>query len=172
LRQLWEALESTWASIPVECFRHFVEFKPDKSRLFWGQKLNIRKSFLMFCTLSAYPEGTCKQTGFHKYSNVFPKGDATVLFSWHYGWWFIGKGEQMTHRLLLHGCSVFFSPQPSFLVLLQLRCSFVCELLTDLSKVNVVCKLFIHKPESLPQRPSVLLLKMCNSQLSSQQWQT
>uniref|UniRef100_A0A673XA20 calcium/calmodulin-dependent protein kinase n=1 Tax=Salmo trutta TaxID=8032 RepID=A0A673XA20_SALTR len=23
--QLWEALESTWASIPVECFRHFVE---------------------------------------------------------------------------------------------------------------------------------------------------
>jgi hypothetical protein len=26
LTQLWGALESTWASIPVECFRHLVEF--------------------------------------------------------------------------------------------------------------------------------------------------
>ena len=25
LTQLWEALESTWASIPIECFRHLVE---------------------------------------------------------------------------------------------------------------------------------------------------
>ena len=25
LTQLWEALESTWASIPVECFQHLVE---------------------------------------------------------------------------------------------------------------------------------------------------
>ena len=24
LTQLWEALESTWASIPVDCFRHLV----------------------------------------------------------------------------------------------------------------------------------------------------
>jgi len=25
LTQLWEALKSTWANIPVECFRHLVE---------------------------------------------------------------------------------------------------------------------------------------------------
>ena len=34
LTQLWEALESTWASIPVEHFRHFVEYLPDEVRLF------------------------------------------------------------------------------------------------------------------------------------------
>ena len=28
LTQLWEALESTWASIPVERFRHLVETIP------------------------------------------------------------------------------------------------------------------------------------------------
>ena len=28
--QLWEALESTWASIPVECFRHLVESMPQR----------------------------------------------------------------------------------------------------------------------------------------------
>ena len=28
LTQLQEALESTWASIPVECFRHLVESMP------------------------------------------------------------------------------------------------------------------------------------------------
>jgi hypothetical protein len=28
LTQLWEALESTWASIPVECFRPLVESMP------------------------------------------------------------------------------------------------------------------------------------------------
>jgi hypothetical protein len=28
LTQLWEALESTWASIPVECFQQLVEFMP------------------------------------------------------------------------------------------------------------------------------------------------
>ena len=28
LTQLWEALESIWASIPVECFRHLVESMP------------------------------------------------------------------------------------------------------------------------------------------------
>jgi hypothetical protein len=28
LTQLWEALESTWASLPVECFRHLVESLP------------------------------------------------------------------------------------------------------------------------------------------------
>ena len=32
LTQLGEALESTWASIPVEHFQHLVE-SPDKSRL-------------------------------------------------------------------------------------------------------------------------------------------
>jgi hypothetical protein len=28
LTQLWEALESTWASIPVEHFRHLVDYMP------------------------------------------------------------------------------------------------------------------------------------------------
>ena len=28
LTQLWEALESTWASIPVERFRHLVDYMP------------------------------------------------------------------------------------------------------------------------------------------------
>ena len=28
LTQLWEALESTWTSIPVESIRHLVEFMP------------------------------------------------------------------------------------------------------------------------------------------------
>jgi hypothetical protein len=28
LTQLWEALKSTWASIPVERFLHLVEFMP------------------------------------------------------------------------------------------------------------------------------------------------
>ena len=28
LTHLWEALESTWASIPVECFQHLVESMP------------------------------------------------------------------------------------------------------------------------------------------------
>ena len=35
--QLWEALESTWASIPVERFQHLVESMP-RLRLFWEQK--------------------------------------------------------------------------------------------------------------------------------------
>ena len=30
LTQLWEALESTWSSIPVECFRHHVESMPSR----------------------------------------------------------------------------------------------------------------------------------------------
>ena len=30
LTQLWEALESTWASIPVERFRHLVESMPQQ----------------------------------------------------------------------------------------------------------------------------------------------
>jgi hypothetical protein len=30
LTQLWEALESTWASIFVECFRHLVESMPQQ----------------------------------------------------------------------------------------------------------------------------------------------
>ena len=30
LTQLWEALESTWASIPVEHFRHLVEYIPQR----------------------------------------------------------------------------------------------------------------------------------------------
>ena len=57
LTQLWEALVSTWASIPAERFQHLVESMPDELRLFWGQKgvkLNIRKVLRMFCTLSVY----------------------------------------------------------------------------------------------------------------------
>ena len=46
LTQLWEALESIWASIPVECFC------PDELRLFLrakgGLQLNIRKVVLTF----------------------------------------------------------------------------------------------------------------------------
>jgi hypothetical protein len=34
LTQLWEALESTWASIPVEHFQHLVESIPDYFKLF------------------------------------------------------------------------------------------------------------------------------------------
>ena len=30
LTQLWKALESTWATIPVECFRHLVESIPQQ----------------------------------------------------------------------------------------------------------------------------------------------
>ena len=51
LTQLWEASESTWASIPVGCFRHLVESMSDELRLSWeqnGVQLNIRKMFLMF----------------------------------------------------------------------------------------------------------------------------
>ena len=54
LTQLWEALESTWASISMEHVQYLVESMPNDLRLFWGQKgvqLNIRKVFLMFCTL-------------------------------------------------------------------------------------------------------------------------
>ena len=40
LTQLWEALESTWASIPVECFLHLVESIPGQieavHRARWG----------------------------------------------------------------------------------------------------------------------------------------
>ena len=39
------SLESTWASIPVERFRHHVESMPRRSE---GVQLNIRKVFLMF----------------------------------------------------------------------------------------------------------------------------
>ena len=57
LTQLWEALETTWASIPVERFWHLVESMP------WGieavlrakgegVQLNIRKVFLMFSIFS------------------------------------------------------------------------------------------------------------------------
>ena len=58
LTQLWVALESTWASIPVERLRYLVESNaPTKSKLFWGLKgvqHNSRKVFLMFCTLSVF----------------------------------------------------------------------------------------------------------------------
>jgi hypothetical protein len=56
LTQLWEALESTWASIPVKCFRHLVQSMPRRIeavlRAKAGVQLNIRKVFLMFGTLS------------------------------------------------------------------------------------------------------------------------
>ena len=50
--QLLEALESIWASIPVERFGHYVESIP--RRIDWGVQLNIRKVFLMFCRLSVF----------------------------------------------------------------------------------------------------------------------
>jgi hypothetical protein len=49
LTQLWEPLESTWASIPVECFRHLVESVPQRieavlrAKRGVGVQLNIRK---------------------------------------------------------------------------------------------------------------------------------
>ena len=55
LTQLWEALESTWASVPVNAFDILYSPCPEELRLFGGKKsvqLNIRKVFLMFSTLS------------------------------------------------------------------------------------------------------------------------
>jgi hypothetical protein len=55
LTQLWEALESTLASIPVECFWHFIETMPQQIEAVLRTKEgNIRKVFLMFCILSVY----------------------------------------------------------------------------------------------------------------------
>ena len=58
LTQMWEALESTWASIAVEHFRPLVESMPQPIEAVLSAKrvvqLNIRKMFLMFCTLSVY----------------------------------------------------------------------------------------------------------------------
>ena len=59
--QLWEALVSTWASIPVECFPHLVQSMPCRIEAVLGAKgleLNIRMVLLMFCTLSVthHPE--------------------------------------------------------------------------------------------------------------------
>jgi hypothetical protein len=34
MTQLWKALESTWASILVECFRQLEQSMPDELRLF------------------------------------------------------------------------------------------------------------------------------------------
>ena len=56
LTQLWEALESTTDSIPVERYQHCVESMPLELNLFLGHngvvQLNVRKLFLMFCVLS------------------------------------------------------------------------------------------------------------------------
>ena len=56
LTKLWEALQSTWANIPVERFWHLVESLPwvidAVLRAKGGVQLNIRKVFLMFCKLS------------------------------------------------------------------------------------------------------------------------
>ena len=54
LTQLWEALESTWASSPVECFRHPVVHARVIETVAKGVQLNIRMVFLMFCTLSVW----------------------------------------------------------------------------------------------------------------------
>ena len=124
LRQLWEALESTWASFPVECFWHLVEFKPDKSRLFWGQKLNIRKLFLMFCTLSVclhIRKGHANTPVFVNIKMYFLK---VMLRScslgafelWMMVYWKKGTNDSTSAATWLF--SGFFS-QPSFLVLLQ-----------------------------------------------------
>ena len=53
LTQLCAALESTWASIPVERFQHLVESIPQRIEAVLRQ-LNIREVFLMFCKLSVY----------------------------------------------------------------------------------------------------------------------
>ena len=49
--QLWEALESTWASIPVEWG---WQIEAVLRANVWGVQLNIRKVFLMFGILSVY----------------------------------------------------------------------------------------------------------------------
>ena len=49
-QQLWEALESTRVSIPVECFPHHVAHAPTN----W---FNIRKAFLMFSILRVHELG-------------------------------------------------------------------------------------------------------------------
>jgi hypothetical protein len=62
--ELWKALESIWASIPVAHFLHLVESMP-----WWIEavlranvmQFNIRKVFLMFCTLSVYANVTWGQ---------------------------------------------------------------------------------------------------------------
>ena len=57
LTQLWEALESTWASIPWERFRYLVESIPTQFEAVLrakGVQLNIRTVFLMFCMLNVY----------------------------------------------------------------------------------------------------------------------
>jgi hypothetical protein len=63
LTQLWEALEWTWASIPVECFRHIVESMPwwieAVLRAKTGVQLNVRNVFLMFCKISVYVWCVC-----------------------------------------------------------------------------------------------------------------
>ena len=58
--QLWEALESTWTSIPVERSQHLVESMPGRIeavlRAKGGGGCNwiLRKVFLMFSILSVY----------------------------------------------------------------------------------------------------------------------
>ena len=58
LKQLWKALASTWASIPVERFGHLVDSMPQRIeavlRSIGRVQLKIRVVFLMFCTLSVY----------------------------------------------------------------------------------------------------------------------
>jgi hypothetical protein len=54
LTQLWEALESTWASIPVERFRQHLESMPRRIEAVPRAQLNIRMVFPMFGILSAY----------------------------------------------------------------------------------------------------------------------
>ena len=67
LTHLREALESTWASIPVERFRHLVESMTRRIEAVLRSKmvqLNIMKVVLMFCTLSVlyYDRSTVGRT--------------------------------------------------------------------------------------------------------------
>ena len=48
LTQLWEALESTWTSIPVEHFRPLVESMPRGIEAVLRAKGEVRKLFPMF----------------------------------------------------------------------------------------------------------------------------
>ena len=63
LTQLWEALETTCASIPGERFRQIAEFMPRRIEAVLranGVQLNIRKVFLMFGISCEYRKCTKK----------------------------------------------------------------------------------------------------------------
>jgi hypothetical protein len=88
LTQLWEALASTRASIPMESFRHLVESMPRRievvPRAQWVQ-LNIRKVFLMFCTLSVF---SYINIFVFRYHILYHKGTVFLPHQLSYQWLF------------------------------------------------------------------------------------